>query len=116
MSDIYDEKAATLAQWTRDPRASGTWLAAALESIAQALRESAAEARKDEQSFWIAAMIDAGRALKFCAQWGGRSGRIPGNGPGTKTDHAKNAAKRLREFLFAAALRSTRTEEGVDRG
>lgn len=98
--DKYDEKGKALSIALTGPNSNDAKL------IAQALRLSAAEARKDEQSFWIAAMIDAGKALKFCAQWGGRSGRIPGNGPGTKTDHAKNAAKRLREFLFASALRA----------
>ena len=92
--DKYDEKA--------DAMFRPSYPLPGPQAIAQALRESAAEA---EEPF-IAELSAAGKALKFCAQWGGRSGRIPGNGPGTKTHHAKEAFKRLKQFLFAAALAS----------
>ncbi len=67
------------------------------------LAQREAKIRAEATEPYIAALMDAGKALKFCAQWGGRSGRIPGNGPGTKTHTAKEAFERLKLFLFKAA-------------
>lgn len=49
------------------------------------------------------------KTLKFCAQWGGRSGRIPDPQPGSKIDHVRKALPKIKEILAALP---TQPEQG----
>jgi hypothetical protein len=63
------------------------------------LRRQSQELERAREAYHIAL-----QAVKFCAKWGGRSGRIPDPQPGSKHWHAKNALDVLKKLgLYSLA-------------